>query len=272
MKKLTFEGHPENNRHKVAVFPQNAVYKLKGTDPCKLKEAGPIMPVQWQWLRTGAKFAGNLELGANSFVMFQGEEKGKSLSVAINTEGLPVFYRKEGKRYTVEMHFTRYAQQQPDSSLFVLPEACVEVQVSRDAQAAPQLDLDNATIAVGAPLNLNAVISKAREICTCGCPYVWGGNGPCCSGGKSGYDCSGMTTRAYSAGGYSIPRTAAGQQNSGKSCAGGEQAGDLLFFGNPAYHVVMSLGGGKIAECPDVGMNCRVTSWRSHNGGCRRIA
>jgi cell wall-associated NlpC family hydrolase len=51
--------------------------------------------------------------------------------------------------------------------------------------------------------------------------------GPCCPGG-SGFDCSGLTSHCYKAGGYNIPRTASAQQSSGHACSGGAQAGDLL--------------------------------------------
>jgi cell wall-associated NlpC family hydrolase len=271
VKKITFEGHPENGRHKVNLFNQNTKYNIKGTKACEAVEAGSTMPVMWTWLRNDAKFVGNLELGSNSYIMFQGENhKGKSVAVAVNDEGLPVFYRKEGKRFTLEMHFTSYVERQADAAVFEIPAACASAVVSwPTVPVEPTIEFDNSTLK--APMALSAVIAMAKSICTCGCPYVYGGNGPCCPG-KSGYDCSGMTTRSYSAGGYSIPRTAAGQQGAGRSCTGGEQAGDLLFFGTPAYHVVMSLGGGQIAECPSTGNNCRITSWRSHNGGCRRIA
>jgi len=118
--------------------------------------------------------------------------------------------------------------------------------------------------------SLDQILKQAAAICNCGCPYVYGGNGPCCPG-HSGYDCSGLTTKSYAAGGVAIPRTASAQQRSGKPCAGGEKAGDLLFMGNPAYHVVMHYGGNQWAECPRTGLNCRITSPRGHDGGCRRI-
>jgi hypothetical protein len=277
VKKISFEGHPENSRHKVAVFAENAKYKIKGTQPCKVEEAGVTMPVVWTWLRDETTFSSNFELGLNSYAMFQGQHKNKHVAVAVNSQGLPVYYRKEGHSFTVEMHFTHYAEKQADESVFTIPEGCPAFKgpaVEQGVTEEIQLEMmSNSNSTEAAPNgNLGAVIDKAKEIGTCGCPYVWGGNGPCCYGQKSGYDCSGMTHRAYAAGNFNIPRVAADQQRSGRACSGGEQAGDLLFFGNPAYHVVMALGGGKIAECPDVGQNCRITNIRSYNGGCRRIA
>lgn len=80
-------------------------------------------------------------------------------------------------------------------------------------------------------------------------PYVWGGE----QAGK-GFDCSGLTQWAYGKAGVRIPRVAADQQKTGKSVPVNKtQPGDLLFVGNPAHHVVMNIGGGKIIEAPHTG-------------------
>ena len=82
-----------------------------------------------------------------------------------------------------------------------------------------------------------------------GVPYVWGGESP----GKA-FDCSGLTQWAYSKAGVKIPRVAADQQKIGtKVPVNKTQPGDLLFVGDPAHHVVMSIGNGKIIEAPHPG-------------------
>lgn len=87
-----------------------------------------------------------------------------------------------------------------------------------------------------------------------GVPYVWGGEAP----GKA-MDCSGLTQWAYGKAGVTIPRVAADQQKIGTDVAtNGTQPGDLLFVGNPAHHVVMSIGGGKIIEAPHPGENVKI--------------
>lgn len=63
--------------------------------------------------------------------------------------------------------------------------------------------------------------AQARE----GCPYVWGGTGPC----ADGYDCSGLTMNAYAAAGISIPRTSQDQWAAGLQVAS-PAPGDLVFF------------------------------------------
>ncbi|MDX3260699.1 NlpC/P60 family protein [Streptomyces sp. MI02-2A] len=91
-----------------------------------------------------------------------------------------------------------------------------------------------------------------------GIKYVWGGSDP-----KSGFDCSGLLQYSFRQIGVSIPRTAAQQQKAGKPVKlGQERAGDLLFNGNPAHHVVMCIGNGKIIEAPHTGAVVRVRSYK----------
>lgn len=82
-----------------------------------------------------------------------------------------------------------------------------------------------------------------------GVPYVWGGE----TAGKA-FDCSGLTQWAYGKAGVKIPRVAADQQKIGtKVPTNKTQPGDLLFVGDPAHHVVMSIGNNKIIEAPHPG-------------------
>lgn len=102
----------------------------------------------------------------------------------------------------------------------------------------------------------SAQVIKAAET-QLGVPYSWGGENP----GK-GMDCSGLTQWAYAQAGVKIPRVAADQQKAGKPVAtNATQPGDLLFMGNPAHHVVMSIGGGKIIEAPHTGAKVRIRSF-----------
>jgi len=87
-----------------------------------------------------------------------------------------------------------------------------------------------------------------------GVPYVWGGE----TAGKA-MDCSGLTQWAFGKAGVKIPRVAADQQKIGTSVPTNKtQPGDLLFVGDPAHHVVMSIGGGKIIEAPHPGENVKI--------------
>jgi len=67
------------------------------------------------------------------------------------------------------------------------------------------------------------VIAYARA--QLGCPYVWGGTGPC----RSGLDCSGLVMDAYASAGVSIPRTSQEQWAAGPQVST-PLPGDLVFF------------------------------------------
>lgn len=75
--------------------------------------------------------------------------------------------------------------------------------------------------------------------------YVWGGNGPA----AGGYDCSGLTQAFMARLGVSLPRTAADQSQIGHQVSAAQaQPGDLIFWGDPAYHVAIYIGGGQMVS------------------------
>ena len=83
-----------------------------------------------------------------------------------------------------------------------------------------------------------------------GKPYIWGGTGP------DGYDCSGLTMKAYESIGVTVPRVSQDQWSFGPEIPQGEeQPGDLVFFdvtraGEPPGpgHMGMVIGDGLMVE------------------------
>jgi cell wall-associated NlpC family hydrolase len=76
-----------------------------------------------------------------------------------------------------------------------------------------------------------------------GCPYVFGGTGPC---RQRGFDCSGLTQMAWAAAGVSIPRTSYGQW-AGLPHVADLQPGDIMVF-NGEGHVGIYVGGGWLID------------------------
>jgi peptidoglycan DL-endopeptidase CwlO len=88
-----------------------------------------------------------------------------------------------------------------------------------------------------------------------GKPYQWGGAGP------DSFDCSGLVMRAWGAGGVGLPHSAAGDQAMLPSVSlSAMQPGDLVFYGSPAYHVALYIGGGQIIQAPHTGADVEISS------------
>lgn len=100
-----------------------------------------------------------------------------------------------------------------------------------------------------------------------GTPYVYGGAAP------GGFDCSGLMQWSYAQAGISLPRTSQAQQNVGQPVSRSNlKPGDLVFYGSPAYHVGMYVGGGKMVDAPTSGQVVKVEPLGSNYSGARRVA
>jgi peptidoglycan DL-endopeptidase CwlO len=91
-----------------------------------------------------------------------------------------------------------------------------------------------------------------------GCPYVFGGTGPC----GSGFDCSGLTMSAWASAGVSVPRTSYGQATLPAVSLSALQPGDILEFAGDS-HVGIYVGGGMLIDAPTPGMNVEKVSLQS---------
>lgn len=111
-----------------------------------------------------------------------------------------------------------------------------------------------------------------------GIPYVWGGGtltGPSgidpTSGQGPGFDCSSFVRYGIyevSRGKVTLPRTSQDQQallakyEFAYTSTATLKPGDLLFYGSPAHHVAMYVGGGQLVQEPHPGESSeRVPVW-----------
>ncbi|MCU1536566.1 MAG: hypothetical protein JWP82_917, partial [Humibacillus sp.] len=93
-----------------------------------------------------------------------------------------------------------------------------------------------------------------------GVPYVWGGTT------TSGMDCSGFTSYVYRQAGITIPRTA-GAQKRASTPVSSPRAGDLVFFGNPVYHVGIYVSPGTMLDAQRPGTTIGYHSiWTTPSG------
>lgn len=89
-----------------------------------------------------------------------------------------------------------------------------------------------------------------------GCPYNWGGVGPC----PNGFDCSGLVYDVFHhLHVYKIPRTANDQMN-WAHLVKKLKPGDLVFYGSPGYasHVAIYIGHGNAIEALDFGTDVGI--------------
>jgi cell wall-associated NlpC family hydrolase len=128
--------------------------------------------------------------------------------------------------------------------------AAIEAAQSRAAQANARSSGGQVLTSVPVNPDHSSVVAFAESFVGKS-PYVWGGASP------SGFDCSGFTMYCWGAFGVSLPHNAAAQQSMCRPSTGDPQPGDLVFFGSPAYHVGIYIGGGSMVNAPHTG--CMVS-------------
>ena len=110
---------------------------------------------------------------------------------------------------------------------------------------------------LASPTVIHAFLQAA--VSRLGMPYVWGANGP------TSFDCSGLVQWSFAQAGVVMPRVAVDQARTGPAVPVSQLApGDLLFYHTdptaPGYisHVAIYLGGGKMIQAPEPGMNVEI--------------
>ena len=94
-----------------------------------------------------------------------------------------------------------------------------------------------------------------------GQPYKWGGGHGATMRGPGPVDCSGLVQQAAQMAGIPLSGRARDMQARVKPIAMKDlKAGDLVFRGNPARHVGIYIGEGKVLHAPRTGEKVKITS------------
>jgi cell wall-associated NlpC family hydrolase len=108
-----------------------------------------------------------------------------------------------------------------------------------------------------------AVVNFAVQAVKDGCPYVFGGTGPC----ADGYDCSGLTQAAWASAGVSIPRTSEDQAALPAVPEADMEPGDIMEFDGDG-HVGIFIGNNTLIDAPHTGLDVEevsFTGWYADN-------
>jgi cell wall-associated NlpC family hydrolase len=123
------------------------------------------------------------------------------------------------------------------------------------------------TTGIGAPDPLPDVSQGEQAVAFAfaqiGCPYVFGGTGPC----ADGFDCSGLTQAAWAAAGVAIPRTSEEQADLPAVPESDLEPGDILEFIGDG-HVGIYVGDNELIDAPQTGEDVQevaFSGWYQEN-------
>ena len=116
-------------------------------------------------------------------------------------------------------------------------------------QPADAVDAPARPVAPGAA----AAVAEARR--QLGKPYEYGSPGP------DSFDCSGLTSYAWRAGGRALPHSSAAQYGATSRVDVDQiEPGDLVFYGSPIHHVGIYAGDGLMVEASETGTPVRMAT------------
>lgn len=112
----------------------------------------------------------------------------------------------------------------------------------------------------------DAVLDTAKKYL--GVPYKWGGTDP-----NVGLDCSGFLQLVFKQHGIKLPRVSQDQMHAGRKVDGIENArpGDIVAFNNPATHIGIYVGDGKMIHAPRTGDVVKISPLHKNISAIRRV-
>jgi cell wall-associated NlpC family hydrolase len=134
--------------------------------------------------------------------------------------------------------------------------AAQRAEIQRQDQIAANRASTRVNLGSAKPASSRAAAAFQAAQTRIGFPYVYGATGP------TSFDCSGLTSWAYSQAGVSIPRTSQEQANAGTRIYSESQlmVGDLVIFYGDYHHVALYAGNGMVLHAPKPGANVRYES------------
>jgi peptidoglycan DL-endopeptidase CwlO len=145
------------------------------------------------------------------------------------------------------------AEKKSDSKLISQQQALLaQLTPAQQAVAGPGGGTGGGSGHIGAPDPLPTSTQAEQAVkfayAQIGCPYVFGGTGPC----LDGFDCSGLTQAAWASAGVAIPRTSYEQADLPAVPESEMQPGDIMEFSGDG-HVGLYVGGGYLIDAPQTG-------------------
>ena len=132
-----------------------------------------------------------------------------------------------------------------------------QIGTGADEPAGPPADAVDEPVRPVASGAAAAVAEARRQL---GKPYEFGSPGP------DSFDCSGLTSYAWRAGGRSLPHSSAAQYGATSRVPVDRiEPGDLVFYGSPIHHVGIYAGDGQMVEASETGTPVRMASIYRHD-------